>query len=90
MKEIFSEIKNIKESPADLKKFGFTIGIVLLIIAVIILAAMLIIGLTGLLKGKTFEYTSESEPEHIRRIKERARMQQELEIAKKEIGRAHV
>ncbi len=37
MKEIFSEIKNIKESPADLRKFGLTIGIVLLVIAAILL-----------------------------------------------------
>ena len=37
MKEIFSEIKNIKESPSDLRKFGLTIGIVLLIIAAILL-----------------------------------------------------
>ena len=33
MKEIFSEIKNIKESRKELKKFGLTIGIVLLILA---------------------------------------------------------
>jgi len=37
MKEIFSEIKNIKESSADLRKFGATIGIVLLVIAAILL-----------------------------------------------------
>ncbi len=37
MKEIFSEIKNIKESRADLRKFGLTIGIVLLVIAAILL-----------------------------------------------------
>ena len=37
MKEIFSEIKNIKESPADLRKFGLTIGIVLLVVAAILL-----------------------------------------------------
>ncbi len=39
MKEIFSEIKSIKESPSDLRKFGVTIGIVLLIIAAILLWA---------------------------------------------------
>jgi Stage II sporulation protein E (SpoIIE)/Type II CAAX prenyl endopeptidase Rce1-like len=53
------------------------------IIFVGLLAAVLLTGLIGLLKGKTFEYSSSSEPEHIRRIKERARMQQELEIARK-------
>jgi Na+/proline symporter len=37
MKEIFGEIKSIKESPADLRKFGLTIGIVLLVIAAILL-----------------------------------------------------
>ncbi len=37
MKEILSEIKNIKESPADLRKFGLTIGIILLVIAAILL-----------------------------------------------------
>lgn len=37
MKEIFSEIKNIKESHSDLRKFGLTIGIVLLIIAALLL-----------------------------------------------------
>ncbi len=37
MKEIFSEIKNIKELPSDLRKFGLTIGIVLLVIAAILL-----------------------------------------------------
>jgi len=37
MKEIFSEIKNIKESPADLRKFGLTIGIVLFLLTVLLL-----------------------------------------------------
>src|SRR5512147_3051145 len=36
MREIFAEIKRIKESPADLKKFGFTIGIVLLLLAALL------------------------------------------------------
>jgi hypothetical protein len=36
MKEIFAEIKRIKESPADLKKFGLTIGIVILLIAALL------------------------------------------------------
>ncbi len=53
------------------------------IIFIVLLAFVLIVGLIGLLKGKSFEYSSSSEPDHIRRIKERARMQQELEIAKK-------
>ncbi len=36
MKEIFTEIKSIKESPADLKKFGLTIGVVVLLIAALL------------------------------------------------------
>ncbi len=36
MKEILLEIKNIKESPSDLRKFGITIGSVLLLIAAIL------------------------------------------------------
>ncbi len=39
MKEIITEIKSIKESPSDLRKFGMTIGIVLIIIAAILLWA---------------------------------------------------
>lgn len=37
MKEILGEIKSIKESPADLRKFGLTIGIALLLLAVLLL-----------------------------------------------------
>ncbi|NOG44643.1 MAG: SpoIIE family protein phosphatase [Calditrichaeota bacterium] len=54
-------------------------GILILSVFVI----MLVIGIIGLLKGKSFKYTVEMEPPHIRRIKDRTRMQQELEIAKK-------
>ena len=36
MKEIISEIKNIKESKKDLRKFGLTIGIVLVLLAAIL------------------------------------------------------
>lgn len=36
MREILTEIKNIKETKADLKKFGLTIGIVLLLIAALL------------------------------------------------------
>lgn len=46
-------------------------------------AVLLIIGIVGWTKGKTFEYTAEMEPAHIRRIKEGTRMQKELEIARK-------
>ena len=37
MKEIITEIKNINDSPAALRKFGVTIGIVLLLTAIILL-----------------------------------------------------
>jgi membrane-bound ClpP family serine protease len=36
MKEILAEIKNIRESQSDLKKLGLTLGIFLLLIAVIL------------------------------------------------------
>ena len=35
MKEIITEIKSIKESKSDLRKFGLTIGIVLILLAVL-------------------------------------------------------
>jgi len=37
MNEILFEIKNIKNSPSDLRKFGLTIGIVFILIALILL-----------------------------------------------------
>jgi hypothetical protein len=36
MKEILTEIKSIKESQADLKKFGLTIGIVLMLLTALL------------------------------------------------------
>jgi hypothetical protein len=36
MKEILSEIRNIKESPEDLRKFGLTVGLVLILLAVLL------------------------------------------------------
>jgi len=59
---------------------GYTLDAILILT---LFAVFLIIGIVGLLKGKTFKYTVEMEPAHIRRIKERTRMQKELEIAKK-------
>ncbi len=49
--------------------------------AILLLAGMLVVGLLALKRGETFEYTPEDEPAHIRRIKERVRLQKELEIA---------
>ncbi len=52
MKEILLEIKNIKESPSDLRKFGITIGSVLLLIAAILFIlnkAAIIWGIIGIL-----------------------------------------
>jgi hypothetical protein len=60
MKEILIEIKNIKESPSDLRKFGITIGSVLLLIAPILFilnkAAILwgIIGILFIISGLLF------------------------------------
>ncbi len=48
---------------------------------VLLLAGMLVLGLFALRRGEEFEYTPEDEPAHIRRIKERVRLQKELEIA---------
>ncbi len=48
---------------------------------ILLLVGMLIVGLIGLRRGEEFEYTPEDEPAHIRRIKERVRLQKELEIA---------
>lgn len=48
---------------------------------ILLLAAMLVVGLLALRRGEEFEYTPEDEPAHIRRIKERVRLQKELEIA---------
>ena len=48
---------------------------------VLLLAGMLLVGLIALKRGEEFEYTPEDEPAHIRRIKERVRLQKELEIA---------
>lgn len=53
------------------------------VLYLIILLLILIFGILAWFKGKNFEYSPKSEPEHIRRIKERLRMQQELDIAKK-------
>lgn len=46
-----------------------------------LLAGILVVGVMGAVRGKEFEYTPEDEPAHIRRIKERVRLQKELEIA---------
>jgi hypothetical protein len=48
-----------------------------------LLAGVLVVGLIGAWRGKEFEYKPEDEPAHIRRIKERVRLQKELEIARR-------
>lgn len=53
------------------------------LIFIAILLSLLISGIMAFLKGEEFNYSQKSEPDHIRRIKERLRMQQELDIAKK-------
>ena len=60
MKEILSEINNVKETPSDLRKFGLTIGGVLIIISVILFllnksaVVWLIIGLLLILMALLF------------------------------------
>lgn len=51
--------------------------------AACILLTLLIVGLLGSRRGEEFAYTPEDEPAHVRRIKERVRMQKELEIARR-------
>lgn len=48
-----------------------------------LLAGILMVGLTGAWRGEQFEYNADDEPAHIRRIKERVRLQKELEIARR-------
>ncbi|PIW69226.1 MAG: hypothetical protein COW08_08235 [Ignavibacteriales bacterium CG12_big_fil_rev_8_21_14_0_65_30_8] len=52
MNEILSEIKNIKETKKDLKKFGLSVGIVLFLISVLLYwfeqSSYLIFGIIGL------------------------------------------
>lgn len=53
MNEILAEIKSIKESRSDLKKFGLTLGIFLLLIAAVLLwigkSSYPVWGITGLI-----------------------------------------
>ena len=53
------------------------------IIGVALLLGLLVMGWIGARRGEEFEYTPEDEPAHVRRIKERVRMQKELEIARR-------
>ncbi len=53
------------------------------IIIIALFSALFCIGLIGFFKGKKFDYSAATEPEHIKRIKEKARVQREMEIAKK-------
>ncbi len=58
----------------------FTITNFLLIF---LMTGIFVVGLVSLKRGKRFKFISEDEPAHIRKIKERTRIQKELEIAKK-------
>ncbi|MDZ7289999.1 MAG: SpoIIE family protein phosphatase [candidate division KSB1 bacterium] len=53
------------------------------IAGLLLLFGALIVGLIGAWRGEEFEYKPEDEPAHIRRIKERVRLQKELEIARR-------
>jgi serine phosphatase RsbU (regulator of sigma subunit) len=48
-----------------------------------LMLGLLLVGLIGGWRGEEFQYTPEDEPAHVRRIKERVRMQKELEIARR-------
>ncbi|MDZ7360678.1 MAG: SpoIIE family protein phosphatase [candidate division KSB1 bacterium] len=49
----------------------------------VLLLGLLVTGWIGSRRGERFDYKPETEPAHIRRIKERVRMQKELEIARR-------
>ncbi len=52
-------------------------------ITVVFWIAVTLVSLYSLVKGRYFQYSRSSEPLHIKRIKERTRMQKELEIARR-------
>lgn len=51
------------------------------LLAALLLGGILVLGGIGNWRGEEFHFTPEDEPAHIRRIKERVRLQKELEIA---------
>jgi hypothetical protein len=53
------------------------------IAGIVLLLGLLVTGWIGGRRGERFDYKPENEPAHIRRIKERVRMQKELEIARR-------
>jgi hypothetical protein len=53
------------------------------LLAVVMLAGLLLLGMIANWRGEEFHFTPEDEPAHIRRIKERVRLQKELEIARR-------
>ncbi len=53
------------------------------IAGIALLLGLLVIGWIGGRRGEEFDYKPEDEPAHVRRIKERVRMQKELEIARR-------
>jgi len=53
------------------------------IAGIALLFGALVIGWIGARRGEEFDYKPEDEPAHVRRIKERVRLQKELEIARR-------
>jgi len=53
------------------------------IAGIALLFGVLVIGWIGARRGEVFDYKPEDEPAHVRRIKERVRLQKELEIARR-------
>ncbi len=76
---VFSSINTIGPLLATESTFLFGNGVA----GVAILLGLLVVGLIGAWRGEEFEFNKDDEPAHIRRIKERVRLQKELEIARR-------
>lgn len=76
---VYSAINNIGPLLGTDSTFLFGNGVA----GVAILLGLLVIGLIGTWRGEEFEFNKDDEPAHIRRIKERVRLQKELEIARR-------
>ncbi|MGH7495254.1 MAG: PP2C family protein-serine/threonine phosphatase [bacterium] len=74
---VFSVLTQIGPFIASSSPFFLSNGL----LALAVLAGLLVIGAIGKWRGEEFHFTPEDEPAHIRRIKERVRLQKELEIA---------
>jgi sigma-B regulation protein RsbU (phosphoserine phosphatase) len=76
---VFSSMNSIGPLLGAEASFLFGNGIA----GVVTLLGLLVVGWIGYWRGEEFEYNADDEPAHIRRIKERVRLQKELEIARR-------